>query len=64
MQNKKMCRKLSYVFKGENEKQEVFREKNKIIVSSIQVNGTVFILYCVYLFGWSSILIVHSCGLY
>lgn len=57
-----MCCKLSYAFKGENEKQEVFREKKN--VSSVQVNGTVFILYCIYLFGWSSILIVHSCGFY
>ena len=37
-------------------------EKKKNI-SSIQVNVIVFILYCVYLFGWSGVLIVHSCGL-
>lgn len=60
--------KVTNAFRGENKTQEVLGEVGRrtcdIMTSSIQVNGTVFILYRVHLFRWSALSITCNCGLY
>lgn len=49
-----MTLKVTNAFRGENKMQEILGEVERrtcnIMTSSIQVNGTVFILYCVHPF--------------